>query len=109
MIRRQRLRSTVLALALLMCVLPAGIAAAEGTEESTDGLRLRSNIMVDEDVIRLGDLFMESLSVGDTPIAQAPAPGLVLETQEIGKGADQKVSGTARLGYDLPEDSPPSQ
>lgn len=78
MIRPQRLRSTVLALALLVCGLPAGMAMAEGTEESADGLRLRSNIMVDDDVIRLGDLFMESLSVGDTPIAQAPSAGQTL-------------------------------
>lgn len=45
----------------------------EVPEEET--LSLRSSIMVDDDVIRLGDLFMESLSLGDTPIAQAPAPG----------------------------------
>lgn len=43
--------------------------------EATAGLSLRNNVMVDDDVVRLGDLFMESLSVGDTPIAQAPAPG----------------------------------
>lgn len=44
-------------------------------EEAPETLNLRSSIMVDDDVIRLGDLFMESLSLGDTPIAQAPAPG----------------------------------
>jgi len=49
-----------------------GDAAAE---EAPQGLNLRNNIMVDDDVVRLGDLFMESLSVGDIPIAQAPAPG----------------------------------
>jgi flagella basal body P-ring formation protein FlgA len=43
--------------------------------EAAQGLSLRNNVMVDDDVVRLGDLFMESLSVGDTPIAQAPAPG----------------------------------
>lgn len=47
----------------------------EATEESPQGLSLRNSIMVDDDVVRLGDLFMESLSVGDTPITQAPAPG----------------------------------
>lgn len=83
MTRRQRLRSAVLALALLAGGLPAGIAPigvawADEAEEYADGLRLRSNIMVDDDVVRLGDLFMESLSVGDNPIAQAPAPGQTL-------------------------------
>lgn len=44
----------------------------------TEQLNLRSSIMVDDDVIRLGDLFMETLSLGDTPVAQAPAPGKTL-------------------------------
>ncbi|WP_374377200.1 flagellar basal body P-ring formation chaperone FlgA [Dongia sp.] len=57
------------------------VASAGYGEVSVDeqaapqGLSLRTNVMVDDDVIRLGDLFMESLSNGDTPIAQAPAPG----------------------------------
>lgn len=74
------LRATVLAVGLL-AALPAGFASADSvdaTEESGESLRLRTNIMVDDDVVRLGDLFMESLSVGDTPIAQAPAPGQTL-------------------------------
>lgn len=86
MILRSRLRSTLLAASLLTCALPIGVAYADSLasaelgsdEESTAGLSLRNNIMVDDDVIRLGDLFMESLSVGDTPIAQAPAPGQTL-------------------------------
>jgi len=77
---RPGLRSAVLAFALLAGA-PTGIAGADslapldGGEEAVEGLSLRSNIMVDDDVVRLGDLFMESLSVGDTPIAQAPGPG----------------------------------
>nr|WP_298683962.1 flagellar basal body P-ring formation chaperone FlgA [uncultured Dongia sp.] len=77
---RLALRSTVLAFSLLAGA-PAGIAGADSlalldsSEEAVEGLSLRSNIMVDDDVVRLGDLFMESLSVGDTPIAQAPGPG----------------------------------
>ena len=46
-----------------------------GAEDVETGLSLRNNVMVDDDVIRLGDLFMETLSNGDAPIAQAPAPG----------------------------------
>jgi flagella basal body P-ring formation protein FlgA len=75
----------VLTLALLLGT-TTGMAAAEElvastgdgdaiAEEAAPSLSLRSNVMVDDDVVRLGDLFMESLSVGDTPIAQAPAPG----------------------------------
>lgn len=45
------------------------------TEDEQQSLNLRSNVMVDEEVVRLGDLFMESLSVGHIPIAEAPAPG----------------------------------
>ncbi len=52
---------------------PAGTIGDSELENT--GLSLRTNVMVDDDVVRLGDLFMESLSVGDTPIAQAPAPG----------------------------------
>ncbi|WP_374652637.1 flagellar basal body P-ring formation chaperone FlgA [Dongia sp.] len=56
----------------------ASTGYTDAAEETEAGLRLRSNIMVDDEVVRLGDLFMESLSVGDTPIAQAPAPGQTL-------------------------------
>lgn len=79
-------RHTAFVLAgLLLGSLAAGQAAAEEIAAAntaytdlwpeTEPLRLRSNIMVDDDVIRLGDLFMETLSLGDTPVAQAPAPG----------------------------------
>lgn len=79
---------------LLLGTLAAGQAAAEETASAdtaygdaaydddlwagTEQLSLRSSIMVDDDVIRLGDLFMETLSLGDTPVAQAPAPGKTL-------------------------------
>jgi flagellar basal body P-ring formation protein FlgA len=82
-----RLRRAILAAGILAALLPAASAAfadsltasAEDVAEDADaGLHLRNNVMVDDDVVRLGDLFMESLSVGDTPIAQAPAPGQTL-------------------------------
>jgi flagella basal body P-ring formation protein FlgA len=44
-------------------------------EAESESLRLRTSIMVDDEVVRLGDLFMESLTLGDTPVAKAPAPG----------------------------------
>ncbi len=56
-------------------MLASADAVEADTSEANTGLSLRTNVMVDDDVVRLGDLFMESLSVGDTPIAQAPAPG----------------------------------
>ncbi|MBL8709002.1 MAG: flagellar basal body P-ring formation protein FlgA [Rhodospirillaceae bacterium] len=61
------------ALAEELAAAPADIYVFGG--EEMPQLNLRSSIMVDDDVIRLGDLFMETLSIGDTPIAQAPAPG----------------------------------
>ncbi len=80
--------SLALALALLLASTAYGGARAEmvanaddadgATDEVPQGLSLRSNVMVDDDVVRLGDLFMESLSVGDTPITQAPAPGTTI-------------------------------
>ena len=43
-----------------------------------DSLTLRDRIMVDDDVVRLGDLFQESLSDGDVAVAQAPKAGQTL-------------------------------
>jgi flagella basal body P-ring formation protein FlgA len=91
---RLELRTSIMGLALATAAFSFANAAAADTlasipyaeetgeemtaEELAGGLRLRSSIMVDDEVVRLGDLFMESLSVGDTPIAQAPAPGQTL-------------------------------
>jgi len=41
-------------------------------------LTLRDRIMVDDEVVRLGDLFEEALSDGDVAVAQAPKPGQTL-------------------------------
>jgi flagella basal body P-ring formation protein FlgA len=41
-------------------------------------LTLRDRIMVDDDVVRLGDLFQEQLSDGDVAVAQAPKAGQTL-------------------------------
>jgi flagella basal body P-ring formation protein FlgA len=50
--------------------------AADPTDGTGDGgLTLKENIMVNDDVVRLGDLFVEPLSMGDAPVAQAPIPG----------------------------------
>lgn len=38
-------------------------------------LAIKQNVMVDAPVIRLGDLFDQPITGGDTPIAQAPKPG----------------------------------
>jgi len=52
-------------------------APADSADPSADqnGLTLKESIMVNDDVVRLGDLFAEPLSLGDAPIAQAPLPG----------------------------------
>jgi flagella basal body P-ring formation protein FlgA len=52
--------------------------AEEAALEYTDMLTLRDRIMVDDDVVRLGDLFQEQLSDGDVAVAQAPKAGQTL-------------------------------
>jgi flagellar basal body P-ring formation protein FlgA len=72
-----------LALAALLCLGSSASLADDGQPGSFDGeeslrLNLRTSVMVDDDVIRLSDLFMEPVALGDVPIAQAPAPGKTL-------------------------------
>jgi flagella basal body P-ring formation protein FlgA len=53
-------------------------ALADLAGVASDQLTLRDRIMVDDDVVRLGDLFQESLSDGDVAVAQAPKAGQTL-------------------------------
>jgi flagella basal body P-ring formation protein FlgA len=76
----RRIRS--LAIALLagfwLCQpLPAALAEQASLEYSS-ALTLRDRIMVEDDVVRLGDLFEEPLSDGDIAVAQAPKAGQTL-------------------------------
>jgi flagella basal body P-ring formation protein FlgA len=48
------------------------------TVDAAVGLSIKQNIMVDAPVIRLGDLFDQPITGGDTPIAQSPKPGQTL-------------------------------
>ena len=57
---------------------PQPALAEEAALEYTDMLTLRDRIMVDDDVVRLGDLFQEQLSDGDVAVAQAPKAGQTL-------------------------------
>jgi flagella basal body P-ring formation protein FlgA len=89
MIRFALLLLTLALSAWLAFSLPASAqgttASAAATDDSaagssdggddTGGLTLKENVMVNDDVVRLGDLFEESLSQGDSPVAQAPLPG----------------------------------
>jgi len=61
-----------------------------------DSLTLRDRIMVDDDVVRLGDLFQESLSDGDIAVAQAPKAGqtLTLDARFL-----QQVARAYRLSW----------
>ena len=52
--------------------------AEEAALELSGTLTLRDRIMVDDEVVRLGDLFHESLSDGDIAVAQAPKAGQTL-------------------------------
>ena len=67
---------------------------APGLEGS--GLTLRERIMVDDDVVRLGDLFQEPISDGDIAVARAPRPGetLALEARFL-----QQVARAYRLEW----------
>ena len=60
------------------------------------GLTLRERIMVDDDVVRLGDLFEEQISDADVAIAQAPKPGqtMALEARFL-----QQVARAYRLDW----------
>ncbi|HVO04515.1 MAG TPA: flagellar basal body P-ring formation chaperone FlgA [Candidatus Cybelea sp.] len=54
----------------------ADAASSDGTPDGTSGgLTLKDSVMVSDDVVKLGDLFEEPLSMGDSPVAQAPLPG----------------------------------
>src|SRR5215211_3740641 len=61
-----------------------------------DMLTLRDRIMVDDDVVRLGDLFQEQLSDGDVAVAQAPKAGqtLTLDARFL-----QQVARAYRLSW----------
>jgi len=61
-----------------------------------DMLTLRDRIMVDDDVVRLGDLFQEQLSDGDVAVAQAPKAGqtLTLDSRFL-----QQVARAYRLSW----------
>ena len=48
---------------------------ADADIDSTTPLQMKQNVVVDAPVIRLGDLFNQPVSGGDTPVAPAPKPG----------------------------------
>lgn len=77
--RKLRFAALALALGLAAIAQPrTGNADSLLALAETGGLTLRDRIMVDDDVVRLGDLFQESISDGDVAIAQAPKPGQTL-------------------------------
>jgi flagellar basal body P-ring formation protein FlgA len=61
-----------------------------------ESLTLRDRIMVDDDVVRLGDLFQEQLSDGDVAVAQSPKAGqtLTLDARFL-----QQVARAYRLSW----------
>jgi flagella basal body P-ring formation protein FlgA len=88
MIRFGLLILTLVLSAWLVFSLPAGAEelndpAPPQNDAVQGGLTLKENVMVNDDVVRLGDLFAESLSMGDAPVAQAPLPGqtIVLDSR----------------------------
>jgi hypothetical protein len=73
------LARSLLTLGLLL--VPLAAAVAETTPEAEDLITLRASAVVEDDVVRLGDIFE---GIGDpglagTPIARAPEPGATVE------------------------------
>jgi len=73
MIRFALLLLTLALSAWLVLSLPAN--ADELGDAPQNGLTLKESVMVNDDVVRLGDLFAEPITMGDAPVAQAPLPG----------------------------------
>jgi flagella basal body P-ring formation protein FlgA len=87
----------IILLAALWVAQPLPAAWAEEVElEEVATLTLRDRIMVDDDVVRLSDLFQESLSDGDIAVAQAPKAGqtLTLDARFL-----QQVARAYRLSW----------
>jgi flagella basal body P-ring formation protein FlgA len=72
-----RLRSILLMLALLIGSTGPALAAASAAADETApvALSLRSDVEVDDHLIRLGDLFNGAVPNPTRPVAEAPAPG----------------------------------
>lgn len=91
---------------ILAALAAAALAAGPGQPVLADttgdflsdetGLTLRERVMVDEDVVRLGDLFEEQISDADIAVAQAPKPGqtIALEARFL-----QQVARAYRLNW----------
>jgi flagella basal body P-ring formation protein FlgA len=75
MIRFALLLLTMVLSAWLVFAVPASAQDAGVDAADVAGLTLKEKVMVSDDVVRLGDLFVEPLSMGDAPVAQAPLPG----------------------------------
>jgi flagella basal body P-ring formation protein FlgA len=74
----RRFLPLVLVLCAAVALWHAPLPARADEVPSVSSLTLRERIMVDDDVVRLGDLFQETLSDGDVAVAQAPRPGQTL-------------------------------
>ena len=88
-------------LAIALCIglsalQPLPAAWAGEAEEYEMSLTLRVRIMVDGDVVRLGDLFQEALSDGDVAVAQAPKAG---QTMTLDARFLQQVARAYRLNW----------
>jgi hypothetical protein len=60
-------------LAVILAAMPPGSMA--GAQDGDEGLTLRDTVTVDDQFVRLGDLFLEPLDDPEIPIAEAPLPG----------------------------------
>ena len=91
-----RVSLSVLAILLGLSGLPAAQAQELAAAPVGEMLTLRDRIMVDDDIVRLSDLFMEPLSDGDIAVAQAPKPG---QTVTLDARFLQQVARAYRLDW----------
>jgi flagella basal body P-ring formation protein FlgA len=94
--RRFRPLAIALFAAFCLCQPPQPAMAEEIALAYAGTLTLRDRIMVDADVVRLGDLFEEPLSDGDIAVAQAPKAG---QTMTLDARFLQQVARAYRLDW----------
>jgi flagella basal body P-ring formation protein FlgA len=75
-----------------------GLTFAAGDPDNTPTtLEVKQSVMVDAPVIKLGDLFDQPITGGDTPIAQAPRPG---QTMSLDARFLRQLARAYHLGID---------
>ena len=89
------MRSLLAALTLALLAAPAGLPVSAPSAAEPSAVTLKSLALIEDDVVRLGDLFDGLGAAAETAVARAPEPG---KTVELGA---RWLAALAR-GYELP-------